>query len=233
MSARTSSPMSDPSASRSMTETSLKDSPPASATAEPTSPMPKGTGSSPSDTDPTLPGPSLSLFDPEPSPSEPTRPQPTGATSPTTSPPPSTTEPHQPSSPKAFVDAAQHNHEIQLEDFSPPLTTGSGNMAPKVLGPQTFAKLHGANHAEDHETWAEADTARTLNAMGQAGTNGALVANSIPDVAKTLMSRPEQGACTTDVEATYLPQAAGVRRLTPTETERLQSFPDGWTIVPK
>lgn len=70
--------------------------------------------------------------------------------------------------------------------------------------PTAFVKLHGANTADDHETWAEGDTARTLNAMGQAGTNGALAATP-----------------------------GAVRRLTPTECERLQAFPDGWTVVPK
>jgi site-specific DNA-cytosine methylase len=44
-----------------------------------------------------------------------------------------------------------------------------------------------------YETWREEPVARTLNGMGQAGTNGALAA----------------------------------------ECERLQSFPDGWTIIEK
>ena len=34
-----------------------------------------------------------------------------------------------------------------------------------------------------------------------------------------------------DVEATHIPSAQGVRRLTPVETERLQGFPDDWTAI--
>jgi DNA (cytosine-5)-methyltransferase 1 len=33
-------------------------------------------------------------------------------------------------------------------------------------------------------------------------------------------------------EITYLPLSAGVRRLTPRECERLQGFPDDWTLIP-
>jgi site-specific DNA-cytosine methylase len=74
---------------------------------------------------------------------------------------------------------------------------------PTVFVP--FAKKHGANHADDHETWDEAEVARSLNSMGQAGTNGALAAAAT---------------------------AGAVRRLSPTECERLQGFPDGWTVIP-
>jgi site-specific DNA-cytosine methylase len=57
-----------------------------------------------------------------------------------------------------------------------------------------------------YETWEEAEVARTL-------------------------SPHDLGS---DVRAPTLaeaPQAGAVRRLTPTECERLQSFPDGWTIL--
>ena len=33
-------------------------------------------------------------------------------------------------------------------------------------------------------------------------------------------------------QQTYLSQSHGVRRLTPRECERLQGFPDDWTLVP-
>lgn len=108
-------------------------------------------------------------------------------------------------------------------------------LGPPSDGPRTFVKLHGANTADDHETWEEADTARTLNAMGQAGTNGALVAE--PEVAATLRANGgkdpsgKQGNRTDQQPMTLEP--AGVRRLTPTECERLQSFPDGWTAIPR
>jgi DNA (cytosine-5)-methyltransferase 1 len=104
-------------------------------------------------------------------------------------------------------------------------------------------KLHGANTADDHETWEEADTARTLNSVGHAGANGALVTEepqafltraytrgkdgALADTAPSLTKEADRG----DGHPQVLEQA-GVRRLTPTECERLQSFPDGWTIIP-
>lgn len=46
-------------------------------------------------------------------------------------------------------------------------------------------------------------------------------------VAHALCARTQKGGDpTTD---TYTPTREGVRRLTPTECERLQGFPDGWT----
>lgn len=41
---------------------------------------------------------------------------------------------------------------------------------------------------------------------------------------------PQSAEVTAQVEAVHKAQSA-VRRLTPTECERLQSFPDGWTIL--
>jgi site-specific DNA-cytosine methylase len=72
--------------------------------------------------------------------------------------------------------------------------------------PKTFVKAHAANTSSDHEIWEERPVARTLaggELAMQSGASGALAT-----------------------------QARGVRRLTPTECERLQSFPDGWTAIP-
>lgn len=44
-------------------------------------------------------------------------------------------------------------------------------------------------------------------------------------IANTLTAHPGR----LDANQTYVPDAATVRRLTPTECERLQGFPDGWT----
>ena len=87
---------------------------------------------------------------------------------------------------------------------APTLTSSKSPGRGGSEGPMAFVKKHGANHAEDEETWAEGDVARSLNGMGQAGTNGALATE---------------------------PAVGGVRRLTPTECERLQGFPDGWTVL--
>ena len=51
-----------------------------------------------------------------------------------------------------------------------------------------------------------------------------------PRLAHSLCARTQKGGDpTTD---TYTPTAGGVRRLTPTECERLQGFPDGHTLLP-
>lgn len=110
-----------------------------------------------------------------------------------------------------------------------------------------FVKRHGANHSEDEETWEPADVARALNGMGQAGTNGALAVE--PVAFETRVVRNGRGAPSDTVNAlkaqagstgkgdaapmAMLPATGTVRRLTPTECERLQGFPDGWTIQRK
>ena len=65
-----------------------------------------------------------------------------------------------------------------------------------------FVKARRAKDDEDYETWEERPVSTTLNAFDNH----------------------------TDVRATVLATSKmGVRRLTPTECERLQGFPDGWT----
>lgn len=65
-----------------------------------------------------------------------------------------------------------------------------------------FTKARRAMNDQDFETWVEGDVAPTLNAFDNATETRATV-----------------------IQAT----TTGVRRLTPTECERLQGFPDGWT----
>ena len=71
-----------------------------------------------------------------------------------------------------------------------------------LFTPQTFRKSKRAQTADDDETWVPSDQTNTLNAF---------------DVG--------------DVRATELVAAASVRRLTPTECERLMGWPDGWTCL--
>jgi site-specific DNA-cytosine methylase len=93
-----------------------------------------------------------------------------------------------------------------------------------------------------YETWREEPVARTLNGMGQAGTNGALAVEPIAfhstggsrglDAGKD--SPPlKVGSGLGIPSPPAITSMGGVRRLTPTECERLQSFPDGWTIIEK
>lgn len=95
-----------------------------------------------------------------------------------------------------------HNtqHPISSDELSPSIGRTTGGMG---VAHRAFAKVHGANDPDDHETWDEADVARTLN--GHEG--GAARA-------------------TTVVAAEVV-----VRRLSPVECERLMGWPDGWTIV--
>lgn len=61
---------------------------------------------------------------------------------------------------------------------------------------------------------------------GQSANNGML----IPDVASSLEAT--SGQRSNPSHQTYLPQKWGVRRLTPRECERLQGFPDDYTLIP-
>jgi DNA (cytosine-5)-methyltransferase 1 len=61
--------------------------------------------------------------------------------------------------------------------------------------------------------------------------NGGLSINKT-DVSTSLTQAESDTKILTDVHAVALVQTMQVRRLTPTECERLQGFPDGWTAIP-
>ena len=69
--------------------------------------------------------------------------------------------------------------------------------------------------------------ALTANGVGASGAddNQAQAGHLIPDVARCLTSSNQR----IDAETETFITSTGVRRLTPTECERLQGFPDGWT----
>ena len=71
-----------------------------------------------------------------------------------------------------------------------------------------FTKSKRAQSKTDNETWVEGVVAPTQNAF------------YVGDVRATTVAIP------------IVPQTMQVRRLTPTECERLQGFPDGWTAIP-
>jgi site-specific DNA-cytosine methylase len=52
------------------------------------------------------------------------------------------------------------------------------------------------------------------------------------DVAPSCVSQYGTGGGNVPLVIPIMPQAMQVRRLTPTECERLQGFPDGWTAIP-
>lgn len=110
-------------------------------------------------------------------------------------------------------------------DTTAPLTTGTDPSASIV-----------AFSCKDHG--ADASTiAPTLRAMGHSGSHanagGQLAVCVTGDVAHTLKAEgfdaSEDG---TGRGQPMVNHAAGVRRLTPRECERLQGFPDDWTLIP-
>lgn len=103
-----------------------------------------------------------------------------------------------------------------------------------------YRKVHRAASTEDFETWEAADAANTLNLFdeGDVRTTHAVVepkvirvvgdygdptvkVDDLPMLAANPMSDRQMSVWTD----------AMVRRLTPTECERLQGFPDGWTCL--
>ena len=95
-----------------------------------------------------------------------------------------------------------------------------GNNIPVLVEPQTFVKVirSGARDAEGNlppEVWREEQTNPTLNQFDQGDS-------------RTVVAIVEPTVQTSSV-ATVVAPVGTVRRLTPTECERLQGFPDGWT----
>lgn len=88
------------------------------------------------------------------------------------------------------------------EDLSLTIATGNDQY---LFEPQTFGKVHRASSPTDAETWAERDVSSTI-------TEGDQRDKRAQDV---IVEQPHYR----------------VRRLTPTECERLQGFPDGWTDI--
>jgi DNA (cytosine-5)-methyltransferase 1 len=128
---------------------------------------------------------------------------------------------------------------LLAEEQSLTLATGNGQT---LFQPQAFRKSKRAQSDTDDETWVEDGGANTLNVfdVGDTRTTHAIVEPTEQmvdfgrtsdririnaDTAATLQSGGGGGGAKTGL---YM-QQYGVRRLTPVECERLQSFPDGWT----
>jgi DNA (cytosine-5)-methyltransferase 1 len=102
-----------------------------------------------------------------------------------------------------------------------------------LFEPKAFRKSGRAQSSEDAESWVEDGQANTLNVfdVGDTRTTHAIVE---PTLAPSLTasndpSRSPQSSEVTQQVAAVNSAGYGVRRLTPVECERLQSFPDGWT----
>jgi len=100
-----------------------------------------------------------------------------------------------------------------------------------------WVKSRRAQNDQDYETWLGGGVVPTLNAFENANDTRATVIifdtgshgdgiRMTEDTVPTLQARMGTGGNNTPMVAT---PPATVRRLTPTECERLQGFPDGWT----
>jgi DNA (cytosine-5)-methyltransferase 1 len=98
-----------------------------------------------------------------------------------------------------------------------------------------FTKSRRAQNVDDYETWVESEVTNTLNTfdLGDIRTTTLIIfyGNRVADiriqgdVINTLQARMGTGGNNMPL----LAEPMRVRRLTPTECERLQGFPDGWT----
>jgi site-specific DNA-cytosine methylase len=101
-----------------------------------------------------------------------------------------------------------------------------------------FTKAKRAQNVDDYETWIQGGVVPTLNAMDNNGEAFATVliidGTRVNDVrvyedgiVPTVISRYGTGGG--NVPMIQKEDSSVVRRLTPTECERLQGFPDNWT----
>ncbi len=120
--------------------------------------------------------------------------------------------------------------------------TGPGGPEPLLFQPRYFTRGAGgppsdvvpalAANARQSDTTSRVliggDIAHTLRASYDASEDG--TGRGTPLVAGTVSSKWAKGTGGPAGDEAYnLTLQAGVRRLTPTECERLQGFPDGWT----
>ena len=101
-----------------------------------------------------------------------------------------------------------------------------------------FTKVRRAQNVDDFDAWLEGGVAPTMNRIDNTGDSFATVliidGTRVDDVriykdeiAPTVISRYGTGGG--NVPMIQYSNSEVVRRLTPTECERLQGFPDGWT----
>ena len=97
-----------------------------------------------------------------------------------------------------------------------------------------FVKSKRAQNKDDDESWKRGGVTPTLNAFDMGDTRATVIifyGNRVDDirmqsdVINTLQARMGTGGGNMPL----MNEGAVVRRLTPTECERLQGFPDGWT----
>ena len=98
-----------------------------------------------------------------------------------------------------------------------------------------FTKSRRAQNEDDYETWIEGGVMPTMNAFDNGDVRTTIIifhphyhdgARIQGDTMNTLTSRMGTGGNNVSMVA----KESTVRRLTPVECERLQGFPDDWTV---
>lgn len=122
-----------------------------------------------------------------------------------------------------------------------PSYTVDTTSAQSVAYISTFRKSRRAHTADDYESWVEDEQSNTLSVFDNTSETRATSliveptrrdgARIYDEIAPTLQSFMGTGGGNVPLAApsSSLSDFAVVRRLTPTECERLQGFPDGWT----
>ena len=99
-----------------------------------------------------------------------------------------------------------------------------------------YRKSKRAQSATDDESWVEAECANTINAFdtGERDTHAvAFQQNQVGEVrCNDIVGTVPTNSNASGRNTPMAMQAMTVRRLTPRECERLQGFPDDWTLVP-
>ena len=87
-----------------------------------------------------------------------------------------------------------------------------------------FTKSRRAQNVDDYETWIEGGVMPTMNAFDNGDVRTTVM------VMGALQARDYKGVGNQYVQEGKLIMGTNVRRLTPVECERLQGFPDDWTV---
>ena len=122
--------------------------------------------------------------------------------------------------------------EIEQSGVAPALRTyGGGSSIPAVAGPITATYAKTADNIQDTRAMEKAQNGIGVNKSGVGYTLDGTGAQGVyvPDVAYAITAREAKGVSLKESQTNYVTAAARPRRLTPTECERLQGFPDGWT----
>lgn len=137
----------------------------------------------------------------------------------------------QPASVTSF--AQNQRGELRESDIAAQLTTGGGKPgegypAVRIERPTVSFQL-----GNTKANGSNVNTEGVAYTLDQAAGQGVLTDTLGSEVLKPLLSNAGGGLRTTDVEGgAYVGhRGSSVRRLTPTECERLMGWPDGWTAV--